>query len=393
MFNDKRAAGDGSNVAVIIIIIALFMVLYLLFVPPEVRDELLGESSTSGSSSSSSSERKELLAESPGILYPTKTQVGVHDIANMNLFLKTQPKLIDLAQNLNVKASLFSRSSPRIRFSISSLSDTIKANLFFNVAKFDGELRIKVNGNTIYTEEITSPGIKIIEIPKSYLQNNNEVEFSVSSGFFSSNVYVLENIGVKQEFQFKNSEELRTFVLSESERRNLESATISYKQYCNEPLENSLTKFQIFLNHKSAFEKQVSCLNIDESANIDPKLFVEGSNTLSFNVGDGSFIFSDIELRTKSKEADFPSYSFTISPETYDKIKNNEIKINLKFLLDNNQFNKNARLQINNNEYIMRTDSNEFTLDLKEYIIQGTNFLKIIPTNTFNLAGLKVVLE
>ena len=33
MFNDKRAAGDGSNVAVIIIIIALFMVLYLLFVP------------------------------------------------------------------------------------------------------------------------------------------------------------------------------------------------------------------------------------------------------------------------------------------------------------------------------------------------------------------------
>ena len=103
--------------------------------------------------------------------------------------------------------------------------------------------------------------------------------------------------------------------------------------------------------------------------------------------------FSDIELRTKSKEADFPSYSFTVSPETYDKIKNNELKLNLQFLLENNQFNKNARLEINNNEYLMRTDTNEFTLDLKEYIIQGTNFLKIIPSNTFNLVALKVVLE
>ncbi|MEK6948209.1 MAG: hypothetical protein AABX19_03105 [Nanoarchaeota archaeon] len=393
MFKSKRAAGDGGNVAILIILIALFMVLYLLFVPPEVRDDLLGESSSNSGSSSSSSERAELLAESPGILYPTKTQIGVHDIANMNLFLKTQPKVTDLAQNLIIKNSLFSGSSPRIRFSVSSLSDTIKANIFFNVARFDGELRIKVNGNTIYTEEITSSGIKIVEIPKSYLQNNNEIEFSVSSGFFSSNVYALENIGVKQEFQFKNSEELRTFVLSESERKNLESATISYRQYCNEPLENSLTRFEIFLNHKSAFEKKVSCLNIDESANIDPKLFVEGSNTLSFNVDDGSFIFSDIELRTKSKEADFPSYSFTVSPETYDKIKNNELKLNLQFLLENNQFNKNARLEINNNEYLMRTDTNEFTLDLKEYIIQGTNFLKIIPSNTFNLVALKVVLE
>ena len=106
MFKSKRAAGDGGNVAILIILIALFMVLYLLFVPPEVRDDLLGESSSNSGSSSSSSERAELLAESPGILYPTKTQIGVHDIANMNLFLKTQPKVTDLAQNLIIKNSL-----------------------------------------------------------------------------------------------------------------------------------------------------------------------------------------------------------------------------------------------------------------------------------------------
>ena len=102
------------------------------------------------------------MAESPGILYPTKTQIGVM-ILQHESFLKTQPKVTDLAQNLIIKNSLL-RIISRIRFSVSSLSDTIKANIFFNVARFDGELRIKVNGNTIYTEEITSSGIKIVEI-------------------------------------------------------------------------------------------------------------------------------------------------------------------------------------------------------------------------------------
>ena len=47
------------------------------------------------------------------------------------------------------------------------------------------------------------------------------------------------------------------------------------------------------------------------------------------------------------------------------------------------------RLEINN-EYLMRTDTNEFTLDLKEYIIQEL-ISEDNPSNTFNLVALKVV--
>ena len=62
-------------------------------------------------------------------------------------------------------------------------------------------------------------------------------------------------------------------------------------------------------------------------------------------------------------------------------------------LLEQNRNVKNARLQINSNEVLMKTDRGTFDLDLKDYVLEGTNFVKILPVNSFDIVGLKVTLE
>ena len=389
----KKGQTDGGSVAVIIIVIALFMVLYILFVPPDVRHDLLNLQNDSSVSTSTGRERQELIAESPGVVSPTKSSIFVHKLSSMNLFLKTEPKVTKLASNLIVKNGLFAKSSPIVRFSMASLDDTAKATLFFSISEASGELRVKVNGNTIYSEDITSPGIKVIEIARSYLKKDNEVEFAVSKGIFSSHVYTLQDVGVKQEFQLKNSEEKRTLSVSSEEKKNMESATLTYKQFCKTRLDSGLTTLEIRVNDRTAFSKQISCLSVDESVDLKESLFSEGANSLTFVLGEGDFLFSDVELRTKTKESSFPSYTFTLTSENFQKVKDGSRKITLNVLLEDNKARKNANFQINSNEVLMRTDSREFNLNLKDYVIDGTNFLRVVPSNTFTILGLKVTLE
>src|SRR3989344_1315725 len=394
MFRNKKGAADGSSVAVIIILIALFMVLYILFVPPDVRRDLLeGTNLSGGASVDKAADKRELIAESPGTVFPVKSAVSLHKLPNMNLFLKTEPKIVNLSSSLVIKKGLFSDSSPVLRFSLASLADTNKVNLVFSVSKSSGELRIKVNGNTFYAEEIGSPGIKVVEVPTSYLQKNNELEFSVSTKVFGSNVYSLQDVSVKQEFELRNAEETRTFSLSEREKNSMESAVISFRQFCNERLESGLADFRVNVNGREAFRKKISCLNTDESFEIKKSLFLEGTNSISFVIEEGDFLFTDVELRVKSKESEFPSYTFALTPENFDDIEDGGRKLTLSLFLENNKENKNARLEINSNEFLMRTDSDKFELNLRDYVVDGTNFLRIVPSNTFSIVGLKVVLE
>mgnify|MGYP001613299378 CR=1 FL=1 len=392
MLKCKKGSSDGSAVFVIIIIIALFMVLYILFVPPDVRQDIL-EGNNESAEKSEDSERQELLAESPGSVFPTKTSITVHKLSDMNLFLKTEPKITNLASSITVKKSMFAKSSPTLKFSLNSLSDTNSANLFFSVSRASGELRVKLNGNTIYAEEIQSSGIKVIELPKSYLEKNNELEFSVSTGIFASNVYSLKDIGVKQEFELRNAEESRTFSVSESEKKDAESVVLSFRQFCNEKLESGVTDFKILLNEKDAFRKKISCLSTEESVELKSSLLVEGTNTISFRIDEGDFLFSTVEIRTKSKDSSFPSYTFTLSDKNFEKVKDNEKDITLILLLEDNKETKSARIEINSDEIFMRTESGKFELNLRDYVVDGTNFLRIIPSKTFTITGLKVVLE
>ena len=397
MHKSKRAEG-GGNVAVILVVIAIFMVLYLLFVSPEERQRILQSDNSSDLQGSNTGTIKglELLAESPGEVNPTKEFAAVHRMSSVNIFLKEEPVIKDLASSIQVVKSLFSSTTPKLRFRTESLTETKRVYLFFSNSQASGELRIKINGNTIYGEEIKTAGISLVEIPLLYLKRDNEIELSVSSpgiAFWQTNKYDLKNIGIKQEFERKNVEETRTFTLTDKEASSLKSLKLKYTQQCNTQLANGVTRFEIFINDERAHSADIRCITTEEEIDLDPTLVKKGANTMTFRLEKGDFSFHLLKIETQSSESQRPTYFFSISENQFSDIKAGTRSIKLKMLLNRIGVLKNARILINNHEILLQTDKSSFERNLKDYIIEGTNFIRIVPISSFNIVGLKVTVE
>ena len=393
MIENKKGKGDGSSVAVILIVIALFMVLYILFIPPEERRGLLDSDRENVTSSSASSAKLELLAESPGIISPTRDFGTKHSIPSVNIFIKTEPKLDQLAQNIVVKNGLFTKSSPILKFRSDDFSDTKKVTLNFFVQQASGELRIKLNGQTVYSEDIVSSGAKVVDINKNFLRDQNELEFSVSSAFFSVNTYNLQNLVLKQEFERINSKEERSFTLSDGELKTMSRARLEYTQVCNDPLPKDTARLDIHVNDLRAITQNIKCVTTNQELDIDLNYLRVGKNVITFTLEEGDFSLNQLNLETTSSESKFLTYAFSLPSSEFDKIESNEKKVSLDLALSQERRKKNARIIINNNEVIMNTEEGDFSRDITDLVVEGTNFLRIIPSNSFLINSLKVTLE
>lgn len=387
----KKGQHEGKAVAILVLIIGLFMVLYILFLPVEERQELLGNKTTGGGVSEKGI--KTLLLESPGVVSGAKEYDTKHEIDTVNLFVKIEPELIALANKLEVERRLFTSSFPSIGFDIDDLSNLDKASLTFSVSDPKGELRIELNGNMFYKDELSS-ALKIIEIPKGLLRNSNKMVFMVNSpgiAFWSSNHYTLGSVALKQEFERINSKEIRTFSIKEGEKENLDDAELSYFLYCNS-LEGQHSNLRIYLNKDQLFSGLVRCAGTRMSVEIDPKDLDAGNNELMFVIDKGDFLLSNINVKTSSKEAKYPEYHFSLGSSEFDDVDNDEKDVILRLELDDTG-NKRGTILINGKEVVLNTNADEFKKDISSYVEEGDNLIKIIPGIEFNIDLLKVSLE
>ncbi|HLC58260.1 MAG TPA: hypothetical protein VJI68_00195 [Candidatus Nanoarchaeia archaeon] len=399
MPRSKKAQSEGGAVAVILIIIALFMVLYLLFISPEERERILDSNNTGssiGTSGRSSFSRIELVAESPGLVTPTKEFAIVHRLPGVNIFLKEEPSFKPLSSDLTVSRTLLSENSPTLKFNLDHLEETTTASLIFSVEESEGTLELEINDNIFYSKQIQKKGVEIVEIPKSSLIDRNEIKFRVSSpgiAFWATNKYHLKDISVKQEYVKRNREETRTFTITPQEKLNMLNTKLKYSQTCNDPLQDQLTTLDILINDKRSHTAEVRCANTEEEIEIDPDSLIAGSNTITFRLEKGDFTFNQLKIETESRESERPTYFFSLTDRQFDDIQRGRRGLKLQILMDNNQRVKNARILINSNNVLMQVERNDFVLDLKDYVLEGTNFIKLIPVNSFNIIGFKVILE
>ena len=170
-------------------------------------------------------------------------------------------------------------------------------------------------------------------------------------------------------------------------------AILKYTQTCNMPLETSLADFQVFVNKQLAHEAKIRCITTEDEIELNPSLFKGGNNELEFKISEGDFSFNLMKVETQSREGQRPTYYFTVTSSQYEDIKSGERGVMLEMLLEQSNKLKNARLLINNNELVMQTDRSIYEKDLKDFVVEGTNFIKIIPSNSFVIVGLKVNLE
>ncbi|MBS3175583.1 hypothetical protein J4440_06905 [Candidatus Woesearchaeota archaeon] len=392
----KKGQKEGTAIAVVLIIIAFFMVLYILFIPPEERNKILeGNNNNELDSTNNLLSRIELLAQSPGVVSPATDLGQIHPIPSISLFVRTEPSIEQLAQNLIIKKGLFSSSNPKLKFPSEDVENTkrVTLNFYVNDAK-SGELRIKLNGRTIYSEEL-SKGAQIVDINKNLIKENNELEFIASHpgiAFWSTNKFELKNVILKQEFERTNTQETRQFTITKAEKQTLSKLNLKYTQVCNKLLNEGTALLDISVNGRRAESLRIFCITTDQEIEIDPNLIIAGQNTLRLSLEEGDFSFNQISLNTQTSESKFPTYQFSIPAKEFDKLKLGDKKAVLEvyFAQDNKQ--KNARIDINNNEILINTADNFFSRDVSDLIVDGTNFVRLIPSTTFTITNLKIVL-
>lgn len=390
MGKNRKGEESGQAAAVLILVIGLFIVLYILLLPPEQRQELLqGQNETSASKFVS----KTILSESPGLVKPAIESTTKHEITSLNLFMKSKPEIDLLADRLAVRKTWFNSYFPKIKFDVNDLNKLQKANLYFRVVGSEGTLRIWINGNEFYSEKITETNLKIVDIPTNYLSSKNEIKFGVDTplAFWNANEYSLGEVSLKKEYNLVHQTESRTFSLSSDEKSIVTSAELSYFMYCNE-LQSDSTTLKILLNKRELFSGVIKCVGTRQNVDIDKSLLRSGVNDLSFEIGAGDFLFSEVFVKTDYKSINYPLYYFTLSEDDFTYIQNGDADASVEMKLSGGG-EKDARILINDKSITMKTSGDSFTRNINDLIENGDNFIKIIPSNSFTIDSLKIVLK
>ena len=387
----KKAVAWGA--AVLVILIALFMVLYILMVSPEERERLLSPNETAEQPSAepaeevTAEENMSLLMESPGKLYVAKTDKVKHEVPSINLYVKTQPSLKQLAESLTIERGFISSSPKELSFPIDELANLEKVSLVFNAVQSSGRLEIWLNDHLVYDSEAS--GVEIVTLPNTYLKEKNKITFKVNHpglAFWKKNKYVLKDISLKLEYKLLNPEEKRTFVLSTDDYENLKTGKLEFNFYCNN-LEDTTT-IKVLLNKKEIFSEVVGCIAGSRSIELSKEDFEKGKNELIFSIGGGDFQFNNIFVETSLKETTYPTYHFSVDSSVMEKINQGK-KVYLYLALPETG-RKSATININGYQFSLNTENNEYEVGVTDYIKLGDNFIKIVPGNSFAVDLLRI---
>jgi len=398
MVRGKRGVGGAKDVAILVAVIGLLMIVYVLLLPPSEREDLLnitdGDSDINGDTNGDKGDYyKTLLLERPGTVYPFEEDEAKHDINQVNIFVRTEPEMINLPDYLTISISSFSRQDQNLFFSVENLKNLKKVVLNFNVKNSIGILKIELNGNKIFEGGINT-GTRLVNLPTHYLRSNNELKFSLSSPgilFWKENIYVLEDIRVKQEFERINPREVRTFIVNGDEYDALEKSKLNYNIYCNS-LKTDNTLFKIYLNDEVLSSEAIACTAGSKTIEIDEDIIEEGNNELTFVIEDGDFLINNIEVMNELSEKTYKTYYFSIDSDDYEDVIGEEKDVILKMSFSGENKRK-AKIVLNDYDLHIDTMDDTYSKDISDLVDRDENIITIIPDEEFEIDSLRVAIQ
>ena len=424
----KRGQSSGGPIATLILIIGGAFLLYLILLPAEDRKELTGfeENQTSticlddcsnsyedckdGCDTSSCRENcledyrdcrnecdieenelyRNLLSESPGIIYPFEKEKLEQDFNSIRLFSNVKTETIFLASRISVSKSLFKNDYKSFTFDLDDLDNVEKISLFFNVLQSDGNLIIELNSKEIYNGEVDSYSLPI-ELSKGYLREHNLLELTTNSYGIGSSSYDLKDLQIIKKYKVENKKESRNFVLNSEERDNIQKATLRYFINCMSLKKEGILK--ILLNNKVVSMQMVVCDAGEIDTEISKNYFVSGSNTLTFEIDEGDYIIEALQLIREMEKSYYPKYYFSIEEDEFNDINDGLLNVKMKLDLRKDKETKRATFLINDNRAYMDTNKDLFEDDISDLVVEGENYIRLVPKDEFEIINFAIWLE
>ncbi|MEM2139208.1 MAG: hypothetical protein QXM96_03570 [Candidatus Woesearchaeota archaeon] len=379
-FNKK--AQDATNpqtyIALLIFVITIALVVYILMIPPADRAELLEQNRTNPYGTKSSI--KVILTKQIGTLSNLIDNEKKLDFPSFTLFSRTDTiTLIDF-DTIYVKKSLYEEQSRNITFSIKDVRNTDNYILSFTIPKHKGILTILLNDNILTSEEFQTESPPPIRLPKDYLKEKNTLVFKVSgpgAEFWNYNEYLIKNLKIYADLT-DNSGIInkQIFVLTEQEQNNLESFSLSFVADCKAG-ENS--PLSVYLNKRLIYSTIPDCGQLTKVAPQEPSRLKQGENDLTFSINNGFYDVYAVEAKLKLKKPIYPTYYFYIDDDTFYKIKNNQVDINITLDFTNEEDYKSGVIFVNEYKTEIDTDEKSYSRLLNNFIRKGNNAIEIRP--------------
>jgi len=437
MRNKRGAIEFGVGVSIFIFIMALLMVIYLLLIPEEERQQILegkeGVSLECERRCQTDFERCKsdcgddfdckldcsdrsracrdncvrfgdrervgvrgglLLSESPGLVRPIQNfQLGV-DLNPVSLFSEVRRINTPLVSSLSISAWFFSKEDKTVSFDLGGVENLAKVTLIFFPGDRKGGLKLKLNENIIYEGDANVNDLPI-ELPVSLLKaKDNKLVFSSTDGGLSKSYFSFKDLSLSVERFEQNLRASRKFVLTKEEVQGIKRAFLSYFISCGN-INVRQGNLRIDFNGKSLYDDLIFCEAARPSLDISKNLVREGENQLQFVLKpstENSYDITEIKFNADMRNFEFPKYRFDLGRREFEDVASGRVDVKLNLIFADRGFRKEASININGAELYFNTNEGFITLDLSDFIVAGSNFIKIVPRESFEIERLDVVI-
>ncbi len=386
---NRKAQVSGSGAASVVIVVASFILIYLLLIPAEERDKILEDKGAAVSAEKAKVPGSVLLDERPGTVTKLKESEFEHGIPSFNLFIEKEASVLKKVDSVFVESS--GTSSRAVPFFVEDRASDGK--LTFSVNEHEGKLAVRFNGEEIFRGEVN----RIVDpLSLENIGKENLLEFSVDTPpawkFWEKNFYDVRSVQVVATVEkLGNMEAVNTFFMTkeEADPENIEEAFIIYLVDCRV---DEAGRLGVTLNGKLLSSKVPDCGSMEKTF-IAPLDFVAGKNELKFATEGGKYLVDRIFVKTKLKKPIAPIFFFDVNSTQFSKIEKNDINasVSLKFVDDDER--KNAVIELNGHRIFVNTRQGAFSKNIDEFVVEGSNSLRIEPETTLQILSLKVELD
>ncbi len=385
----SRSAQGGMNAAILVAIIAGLIILYIIFLPTAEREKLIIEGKDKTATAEEGSNL--LLKVNPGLLSTTSGLEDEKSIPNAFLVETTNAKELEKINPFIVRNGVFDKREKKIEFQLDDPDNIDNVVLSFTAKKRKGILAIKLNGASIFENELTSEITEPVKLGKSLLDKSNTLEFSISSvgwQFWSTNEYSIENAKIIGDITDTSKQQsTNIFTITQNEFSSMERGTLKFIPYCSNV--NELGTLDIFVNNKKLFSAVPVCDNSYKQS-IPKTVLNEGENNIVFKTNKGSYSVEQVRIALEFKEPAIKTYYFEVSKDNFDSIISGgkDAELAIKFVDDGKE--KMAKLDVNGKPETVQTKKNLFTKIINSKISEGNNYVRLEPFEDLEIVELKI---
>ena len=393
-YTKKGQAAAGA--AVLLAIIAAIIVTYLILIPPADRQDLLSSSSSSSGGSSTTKvgmkgvvSQANLMTVAPGRVDYLAQKDLEHTLPDITLASKSNSKILAEKASVSATKGIFSEKKSSFSVTFDDLANTENVLLTYTPKIAEGMMTVFLNGQEIYSGNVNIKSPKPLFLAKSALEEQNVVEFAVSSpglAFWRTNELLLEDVRVIGDVQDVDAQVSKSlFSVSDVEKKGMEKAILKVLLDCLE----LAGKMKILLNGNEVYSGIPDCSSPQLTFELSPNLFYDGQNTLLFSIDSGSVILSRPKIQTKLKDVVYPTFYFQLSLEQFQSVKNMKKKVYLITEFVDVVDAKIGEFVVNGKVVPFNTKEGKLAIEITNEIVQGNNAVTIKPKKTLEIRELK----